>query len=151
MSDATPWLRQARRDLDASRLLLDSGFFEWSCYAAAQAAEKSAKAMLVAWGADLAHAQLGKPLRTHVLADLMHCFRRLPPNEDLARALTALPAHDQQARYPGVGGDAAPCERYDAERATLALELAAKTVEHCDAMVTRLESAWAQLASGGPP
>ena len=39
------WLRQAEKDLAHARLSLDNGDYEWSCFAAQQAAEKGLKAV----------------------------------------------------------------------------------------------------------
>lgn len=49
------WYKQAQRDLDSARSQLKSGFFEWSCFIAQQAAEKAVKAVYQklsaeAWG-----------------------------------------------------------------------------------------------------
>ena len=41
---------QALRDLDASTSSLKSGYYEWSCFQAHQAAEKAVKALLHAYG-----------------------------------------------------------------------------------------------------
>jgi HEPN domain-containing protein len=52
---AYDWLRQARRDLDHAREDLKSGYYEWGCFSAQQAAEKAVKALYQhlhaeAWG-----------------------------------------------------------------------------------------------------
>ncbi len=39
------WIKQARRDLDASRAAAEDGFFEWACFIGHQAAEKPVKAV----------------------------------------------------------------------------------------------------------
>ena len=49
------WLRQARKDLEKARLDVDSGYYEWACFTAQQAAEKALKALVQrlhgeAWG-----------------------------------------------------------------------------------------------------
>ena len=54
-SRAQDWLRQAKRDLDHAREDLKSGFHEWGCFSAQQAAEKAVKALYQhlhaeAWG-----------------------------------------------------------------------------------------------------
>ena len=49
------WLRQAQKDLEKARLDVDSGYYEWACFTAQQAAEKALKALVQrlhgeAWG-----------------------------------------------------------------------------------------------------
>jgi len=38
-------IKQAWRDLDSARVQMEDGFFEWSCFIAQQAAEKTIKAI----------------------------------------------------------------------------------------------------------
>ena len=45
-SRASDWWRQAQRDLAHARNALEDRDFEWSCFAAKQAAEKAVKAVL---------------------------------------------------------------------------------------------------------
>ena len=49
---AEDWLRQAKRDLEHARHALEDGDYEWSCFAAQQAAEKAVKAVYQKLGAD---------------------------------------------------------------------------------------------------
>ena len=49
------WYKQAERDLKSARMQLEAEFFEWACFIAQQAAEKSVKALYQkfsgeAWG-----------------------------------------------------------------------------------------------------
>jgi hypothetical protein len=57
------WLKQADSDLATAYLLMRECRFDWASYAAAQAAEKAIKAMLIAWGADLADQTMTRPSR----------------------------------------------------------------------------------------
>ena len=55
MRRSKDWLDQAMRDLEHARASIELGHFEWSCFAAQQAAEKAIKAVFedmgaVAWG-----------------------------------------------------------------------------------------------------
>jgi len=45
LSEAERWLAQALRDLEASKNSARSGFHEWACFQAQQAAEKAVKAL----------------------------------------------------------------------------------------------------------
>ncbi len=46
------WLKQADADLSPSRNALKAGDFEWSCFAAQQAAENVVKALFLKLGMD---------------------------------------------------------------------------------------------------
>ena len=46
------WLRQAKRDLEHARHALEDRDYEWSCFAAQQAAVKAVKALYQKLGAD---------------------------------------------------------------------------------------------------
>ncbi len=53
MSNRYPdWFRQAEADLRHARHSLEQGDFEWSCFAAHQAAEKAIKAVFLKLGMD---------------------------------------------------------------------------------------------------
>lgn len=41
------WLSQAGHDIEAAKLSLEYGFFEWACFQAEQAAEKALKSVIV--------------------------------------------------------------------------------------------------------
>lgn len=67
---AEDWLEQAKRDLLHAQGDLASGFYEWSCFSAQQAAEKVLKAVYQRLGAGgrgaLGHGPLGpSPLGSH--------------------------------------------------------------------------------------
>ncbi|HRN85846.1 MAG TPA: HEPN domain-containing protein [Candidatus Dojkabacteria bacterium] len=65
------WFRQGEFDLQASKLSLDEGFYEWSTFQAVQAVEKSLKAVIVYAGAN--------PPRIHKLQTLMGICNRICP------------------------------------------------------------------------
>jgi len=44
------WLRQAEKDLRHAENSLQSGDYEWACFAAQQSAEKALKALYQVWG-----------------------------------------------------------------------------------------------------
>jgi HEPN domain-containing protein len=44
------WLSQAQYDLDAAQHSLQTGFYEWACFQAEQAAEKALKSVIVFHG-----------------------------------------------------------------------------------------------------
>jgi HEPN domain-containing protein len=44
------WMRQAKRDMEMAEKARESGYYEWSCFIAHQAAEKAVKAVYQAHG-----------------------------------------------------------------------------------------------------
>lgn len=46
------WLNQAERDVMQAKASLRDGFYEWSCFAAQQAAEKAVKALIQSVGGE---------------------------------------------------------------------------------------------------
>jgi HEPN domain-containing protein len=105
------WLAQARSDLALARNALDGGFYDWACFASQQTAEKAAKALLMAHGAEA---------WGHASADLLRRARavvELP--DDLVDAALALDKAYIAARYPDAHPSGAPHDRYtrgEAER-----------------------------------
>lgn len=47
MERSADWMDQAARDLAHAKQDLSTGFHEWACFSAQQAAEKAAKAVLL--------------------------------------------------------------------------------------------------------
>jgi HEPN domain-containing protein len=112
------WFRQAKRDLDHARQALDSGYYEWACFAAQQSAEKGVKALFLrmnraAWG--------------HSVAALL---QQLPAPWDAEQPLVDagkdLDRHYVPPRYPNSFPQGAPYDYYtrpEAERAVSHTEL----------------------------
>ena len=81
---APDWLRQAEADLEHAQASLEHGDFEWSCFAAQQAAEKAIKAVFYhlhgdPWGHSLLALLegLAEPLRASVTRELLDSARAL--------------------------------------------------------------------------
>lgn len=94
------WLRQAQRDLAHAQRSLESGDYEWACFAAQQSAEKGVKALFLkanqtAWG--------------HSVAVLL---QQLPPpwhvKDTLVDAGKELDRHYIPPRYPDSHPQGAP-------------------------------------------
>jgi HEPN domain-containing protein len=111
MERSADWIAQAQGDLAHARHDLDSGFYDWACFSAQQAAEKAVEADFQRLGADA---------WGHSVADLLQELGRsvaVPPDlvqagQDLDRAYIA-------ARYPDAHPSGAPRNRYfraEAER-----------------------------------
>ena len=103
-SRAADWLRQALRDLEQAGDSQRAERYEWTCFAAQQAAEKAVKAL---------HLYLGQEAWGHVVARLLResaAKCECPPRlVDKARALDAFYI---PARYPNGFPEGAPFEHY---------------------------------------
>jgi HEPN domain-containing protein len=141
------WLKQADSDLATAYLLVRERRFDWASYAAVQAAEKAIKAMLIAWGADLADNDKAKPWKMHEHLSLFHVFRKLPKAQELVEALTVLPEHDQNARYPDKKNDQPPCDSYQEHTATSVIENAKLVVSFAKQLVPAISDAVLDLKS----
>lgn len=115
------WLRQAHKDLSLARIALGSEHFEWTCFAAHQAAEKSVKALLQsygidAWGHSVSH------LLTHVAESL-----DIPAG--VMNKARLLDRHCIPPRYPHSFPEGAPLDYYTEEDAMEAIEAAGEVLE----------------------
>ena len=117
------WFRQAEADLRHARHALDTGSFEWSCFAAQQAAEKALKAVfqkssMEAWG--------------HTLTALIG---NLPPSahttDRLIERAKMLDKHYIPARYPNGFESGAPTDFYTEMEARHAIEYAEEILDFC--------------------
>jgi HEPN domain-containing protein len=123
------WLRQADADLRHARNAAADGDFEWSCFAAQQAAEKALKALFQwvgvdAWG--------------HTLTTLVG---NLPPDAALPEALIlcakTLDKHYIPTRYPNGFDSGAPTDFYTAQDAENAITCAEVFVDFCRDQIGR--------------
>lgn len=117
------WFRQAEADLRHARHALDDGDFEWSCFAAQQAAEKALKALfqklgMEAWGHTL----------TALIGNLPPDVRLAPDLIDCARTLDK---HYIPTRYPNSFDTGAPTDFYTRQDAEQAIRCAEALLEFC--------------------
>ncbi len=117
------WFRQAEGDFKHARHALDVGDYDWSCFAAQQAAEKALKAVyqkhsMEAWG--------------HTVTILMG---NLPPSirpaETLVIGAKVLDKHYIPARYPNGFDSGAPVDFYTREEAEKAIAYAGEIIDFC--------------------
>jgi HEPN domain-containing protein len=123
------WLRQAEADLLHARNARDDGDYNWSAFAAQQAAEKGIKAVfqrqhLDAWG--------------HALSVLLE---NLPPSlrpwADLIDAAKELDKHYIPTRYPNGFERGAPVDFYTRREAEQAIANAEMILAWCRRQVGR--------------
>lgn len=113
------WFRQAELDLAAARDARDSGHYEWSCFAAQQAAEKAVKAL---------HQASGTEAWGHSVAALLSGLDAVPA--EVIDTGKALDKHYIPARYPNSHPTGAPGDLYTAAEADRALADAARIIDH---------------------
>ncbi len=117
------WFRQAEADLRHAGNALDDGDFEWSCFAAHQAAEKAMKAVLQkfgmdAWGHTLTALVGHLPSIDSAPAGVVNCAK-------------ILDKHYIPTRYPNGFDSGAPTDFYTEEEAQKAIQCAEAIIEFC--------------------
>ncbi|MEW6716769.1 MAG: HEPN domain-containing protein [Chloroflexota bacterium] len=117
------WFRQAEADLKHARNALEAGDFEWSCFAAHQAAEKALKAV---------YQRISQDAWGHTLIILMgNLPEPIHPPEELIDAARALDKHYIPTRYPNSFDSGAPTDFYTQKEAREAIRNAEAILEFC--------------------
>ena len=120
---AGDWLTQATRDLAAARAASAAGLYEWTCFAAQQAAEKAAKGLLQA---------VNGAARGHGIAFILTKLAPgLTPARDLVVAASRLDKYYTVTRYPNGFDAGAPGEHFLKEEAETAVKDAESIVDFC--------------------
>ena len=117
------WLRQADADLRHAANALESGDFEWSCFAAQQAAEKALKALYYklskeAWGHTVSALLGSLPATLAAEAKLIDCAKLLDKHYILTR-------------YPNGFDSGAPTDFYTKTEGKASIDCAKKIIEYC--------------------
>jgi len=116
------------RDVEHARASIELGHFEWSCFAAQQAAEKAAKAVFedmgaVAWG--------------HSAADLL---QELTQHHAVAKELMEgayeLDKAYIPARYPNAHPSGSPRQRFTHDEAARLVKHAQRIVDFCAGLLS---------------
>jgi HEPN domain-containing protein len=123
------WLRQAERDLEQASDSHHSARFEWSCFAAHQAAEKAIKAL---------HLHSGQEAWGHGLAKII---RELPVEvsapEDFLDMAHILDGYYIPSRYPNGHTEGAPFEHYGRKQSEEAVSYARTIIEFVRAQMAK--------------
>ena len=119
------WFRQAEADLEHAEASAREGDYEWSCFAAQQAAEKAMKALYYSlhgdpWGHSLLALIRGLPAAV---------AGRLP--EGILDSAKALDKNYIQTRYPNGFDAGAPTDYYTEKDATESIAHAKCILEFC--------------------
>jgi HEPN domain-containing protein len=118
------WFRQAEADLRHANNALEDGDFEWSCFAAHQAAEKALKAVFQKLGMDA----WGHTL-TALIGNLPPAGAR--PSTTLVNYARMLDKHYIPTQYPNGFASGAPTDFYTEEEARNAVSHAEAILEFC--------------------
>ncbi len=122
------WIEQAQGDLAHARNDVESGFYDWACFSAQQAAEKAAKAVLhriggEAWG--------------HSVADLLEEVGKTHAvSEGLLDAALELDKAYIPARYPDAHPSGSPRRRYTRTEAERMVAHAEPIVQFCQDLLS---------------
>jgi HEPN domain-containing protein len=118
------WLRQADADLRHAENALGSGDYEWTCFAAQQAAEKALKAL---------YYRLGKEARGHTVNALLGSLPGdfFDSEDDLSDCAKLLDKHYLLTRYPNGFDSGAPTDFYTKAEGESAIACAKQIIEHC--------------------
>jgi HEPN domain-containing protein len=120
---AADWMKQAGADLEMARTADRGGSYEWSCFAAQQAAEKALKSVGMAQGLELwGHS---------VAALLFEIDRGIDPDGTLAEGAKELDQHYIPSRYPNGLPAGAPTDLYTKTQARRAIDHAERIIEWC--------------------
>jgi HEPN domain-containing protein len=115
------WLRQAKQDLAAGRVLEAAGHHAHACFLAQQSGEKAVAAFLFARGAERVWG--------NSLADLCEDAITFDPSFELLKSVAVLlDKHYFGARYPSALPGGVPAEAYDAVDSARALAIAVQTM-----------------------
>ena len=118
------WFRQAEADLRHARNSLEAGDYEWSCFAAHQAAEKALKAVFLISGMDA----WGHTL-TVLIGNLPESVGK--PSEDLVDYARVLDKYYIPTRYPYGFDSGAPTDYYTAGESRNAILQVEAILEYC--------------------
>jgi HEPN domain-containing protein len=118
---ALDWLNQAQNDLKHAKESITSGYHEWACFAAQQAAEKAVKSL---------HLHLGQEAWGHVIARLlMELPDEILVDKELLEKAKVLDNFYIPSRYPNSHPEGAPFEHYGPLQSKEAVKHASEIIE----------------------
>lgn len=127
------WMEQAEWDLSHANRDLETGFYDWACFSAQQAAEKAVKAVFQKLGAEA----LG-----HSVADLLNELPdQVKPSAQLVDHGLELDKVYISARYPNAHPSGSPANRYIVREAERLAGYAEEIIEFCKDSLSKIHPA----------
>ena len=124
------WIWQSRRDLEHARNDVASGYYEWACFSAQQAAEKAVKAVFQ---------KLGAEAWGHSVAELVQELSQSQPSvQALVEPAAELDKAYIPTRYPNSLPAGRPGELYTRGEAERLVALADRIVGFCESLLSTL-------------
>jgi HEPN domain-containing protein len=121
---AADWLKQAKRDWNHAKSDLETGYFEWACFSAQQAAEKAIKAFC--------QLQNGDAWGHSITGMIKQIVERYPGFEELFAQAKDLDKVYIPSRYPNGFDSGTPEEYFTRADAEKAIEDAREIIEFCE-------------------
>jgi HEPN domain-containing protein len=116
-------MRQADADLRHAEHAVDNGDYEWSCFAAQQAAEKALKGL---------YYRLGKEAWGHTVSALLASLpEALRPETKLVECAKLLDKHYILTRHPNGFDSGAPTDFYTRAEGEASIACAKEIIEYC--------------------
>ncbi len=123
MERSADWLDQAQGDLAHARQDLETGFYDWACFSAQQAAEKAVKAVFQKRGAEA---------WGHSVADLLDALAETQAvPEDIADEALELDKAYIPTRSPDAHPSGSPRRRYTKSEAQRLVRYAEHVLQFC--------------------
>lgn len=123
------WLKQAEKDLIHAESSLNNGDYEWSCFAAQQAAEKGLKA---------AYEKINLSVKGHSILGLLRGLSTYQEvSEDLYSLARILSRYYIETRYPNGFPEGAPLDYFDLDLAKEAINAAEKILRWCRDIISK--------------
>ena len=131
MERSKDWFDEAQGDLEHALSDIQTGFYNWACFSAQQAAEKALKAVFQKMGAEA---------WGHSVADLLEeLSKRHDVSEALFDASLELDKAYIPTRYPNAHPSGSPRSRYTKKEAARLIDHAKKIVEFCSDLLSKIE------------
>lgn len=131
MKRTEDWLRQAKKDFGHAKKSLRMADYEWSCFAAQQAAEKAVKALFQALS--------GNALGHSVSMLLTRLPRAHSADQELIDLAKMLDKHYVPSRYPNLHPEGAPLDYYIRNDAEEAIRIATSIIEFCEDRIRTIQ------------
>ena len=130
MERSADWMDQAIRDLAHAHQALATGYYEWACFSAQQAAEKAVKAVFQ---------KLGAEVWGHVIGEMLDELTKIAPvAPEMLDDARELDKAYIPARYPDAMPDGSPGRWFTQREGARMVGYAAHIVEFCQGLLATL-------------